>query len=118
MSHFEDLKVWQKSVDLAVKVYELTDKESFRKTDFGLKDQMRRAAVSISSNIAEGDQVESDKTSVRYLRISKGSAAELYTQSFIAKRIKYLNVEDFEYLSKECKEILAMLNSLILHRIK
>ncbi|GAG85822.1 unnamed protein product, partial [marine sediment metagenome] len=54
MSYFEDLKVWQRSVDLAVKVYKITKEEPFNR-DFGLKDQVRRSAVSISSNIAEGD---------------------------------------------------------------
>ncbi len=116
MSHFEDLQVWQKAVDLAVKVYEITNKDSFRKTDFSLRDQMRRASVSTSSNISEGDQLESDKSSIRYFRISKGSTAELFTQTIIANRIGYLNLKDSEYLKKECKEILAMLAKLISHR--
>ncbi len=55
MSHFEELKVWQKAVYLAVKVYEISNKVPFNK-DFGLRDQMRRSSVSVSSNIAEGDQ--------------------------------------------------------------
>ena len=115
MSHFEELKVWQKAVDLAVKVYEITKKDPFNK-DYGLIDQMRRSSVSISSNIAEGDQLESDKSSIRYLRISKGSTAELYTQSIISNRIGYLDKSDFECLKNECQEILAMLTNLIKHR--
>jgi len=115
MSHFEDLKVWQKAVDLAVKVYEITKKEPFNK-DFGLRDQMRRASVSISSNISEGDQLDSDKSSVRHFRIAKGSSAELYTQSIISDRIGYLEKRDFEYLKQECQEVLAMLTNLIKHR--
>ena len=115
MSHFEELKVWQKSVDLAVKVYELTKKDQFIK-DLVLSDQMRRSSVSISSNISEGDQLDSDKSSIRHFRISKGSTAELYTQSIISSRIGYLEKQDFEYLSKECKEILGMLTGLINHR--
>jgi four helix bundle protein len=115
MSNFEELKVWQKAVDLAVKVYEITNKEPYRK-DFGLRDQMRRSSVSISSNIAEGDQLESDKSSIRHFRIAKGSTAELFTQSIISFRIKYLSTTDFEFLKKECQEILAMLTNLIKHR--
>lgn len=115
MSHFEELKVWQRSVDLAVKVYELTKKDQFAK-DHGLSDQMRRSSVSISSNISEGDQLDSDKSSIRHFRISKGSTAELFTQSIISRRIGYLEQKDFEHISKECKEILAMLNGLIKHR--
>lgn len=117
MSHFEDLKVWQKAVALAVKVYEITGKDAFKKSDFSLKDQMRRAAVSIGSNISEGDQMDSDKTSARYLRIAKGSTAELFTQAVISNRIGYLSADDFEYLRRECKETLAMLAKLIEFRI-
>ena len=115
MSHFEELKVWQKAVDLSVKVYEITKKNPFNK-DFGLRDQMRRSSVSISSNIAEGDQLDSDKSSTRYLKIAKGSTAELYTQSIISYRIGYLEKQDFEYLKQECQEILGMLTNLIKHR--
>jgi four helix bundle protein len=117
MSHFEELKVWQKAVDLAVKVYEITRKDLFNK-DFGLRDQMRRSSVSISSNISEGDQLDSDKSSIRHFRIAKGSSAELFTQSIISNRIGYLEKQDFEYLKQECLEILAMLTNLIKHRNK
>jgi len=115
MSNFQDLKVWQKAVDLAVNIYEITDKEPFKR-DYGLRDQMRRSSVSISSNISEGDQLESDKYSVKHFRISKGSAAELYTQVIISERIGYLNKPDFNYLKNECIEIISMLSGLIRHR--
>jgi four helix bundle protein len=115
MSHFEELKVWQKAVDLAVKVYEITKNDPFNK-DFGLRDQMRRSSVSISSNIAEGDQLDSDKSSIRHFKIAKGSSAELYTQSIISNRIGYLSKPDFEYLKNESLEILGMLTNLIKHR--
>jgi four helix bundle protein len=115
MSHFEELQVWKKAVDLAVKVYEITRKESFKK-DFSLRDQMRRASVSISSNISEGDQLDSDKSSIRHFRIAKGSSAELYTQSIISKRIGYLEDKDFKFITTECQSVLAMLTNLIKHR--
>jgi four helix bundle protein len=115
MSHFEELKVWQKAVDLAVKVYEITKKDPFNK-DYGLRDQMRRSSVSISSNISEGDQLDSDKSSIRYFRIAKGSTAELFTQTIISFRIGYLDKENYYFLKKECQEILAMLTNLIKHR--
>ena len=115
MSYFEDLKVWQKSVDLAVKVYELSRNDPFNK-DLGLRDQMRKSSVSISSNIAEGDQLGSDKAAIRYFNIAKGSAAELFTQSIIAEKVGYLKSEDYQYLINETKEILAMLTNLIKHR--
>jgi four helix bundle protein len=115
MSHFEELKVWQKAVDLAVTVYEITKRDPFNK-DYGLRDQMRRASVSISSNIAEGDQLDSDKSSIRHFRIAKGSTAELYTQTIISFRIGYLDKNDNNFLRDECLEILGMLSNLIKHR--
>ena len=115
MSHFEELKVWQRAVDLAVKIYKIT-REGHFKNDFGLKDQMRRSSVSISSNISEGDQLDSDKSSVRHFRIAKGSTAELYTQVIISNRIGYLSESDFLHLKQESQEILAMLTNLIKHR--
>lgn len=115
MSYFEELKVWQRAVDLAVKVYEITKKDPFNK-DFGLRDQMRRASVSISSNISEGDQLDSDRSSVRHFRIAKGSTAELLTQSIISYRIGYLKVDDFNLLKQECYEILSMISGLIKYR--
>jgi four helix bundle protein len=117
MSHFEELKVWQKAVALAVKIYEITKKDPFNK-DFGLRDQMRRSSVSISSNISEGDQLDSDKSSIRHFRIAKGSSAELFTQSIISHRIGYLSQPDFIFIKNECDEILAMLTNLIKHRNK
>ena len=77
---------------------------------------MRRSSVSISSNISEGDQLESDKSSIRHFRIAKGSTAELYTQSIISNRIGYLDKPAFDYLKNETREILAMLTNLIKHR--
>ena len=76
---FKKLIVWQKSKDLAVDIYKLTSSGNIAK-DYSLVDQMRRAAVSISSNIAEGNDRGTNKESVRYLYIAKGSLAELMTQ--------------------------------------
>jgi four helix bundle protein len=83
MGNFKQLSVWLKAKNLAVHVYKLTDHGSINK-DFGLRDQMRRAAVSIPSNIAEGDTLDTDKQSTRHFFISRGSAAELRTQLLIA----------------------------------
>ena len=80
---FEELKVWQKAKDLAVLIYKITSDGKLSK-DFGLRDQIRRSAVSIASNIAEGDERETDKESVRFFYIAKGSLAELRTQLMIA----------------------------------
>ena len=117
MSYFEELNVWKRSVKLAVKIYEITGRNPFNK-DFGLRDQMRKAAVSIPSNISEGDQLGSDKSAIRHFNIGKGSAAELFTQTLIAERIGYLNQKDYNFLKNEATEILGMLTNLIKFRKK
>ena len=109
---FQGLKVWQKSKNLAVLVYKLTDSEKFRR-DFVFKNQFRRAAVSISSNIAEGDELGSDRQAVIFFKIAKGSAAELLSQAIIAEEIGYLKSEDLQELDSRCTEILKMLSKLI-----
>ena len=112
MGNFKELHVWQKAKDLAVKVYKLTDSGHFIK-DFGLKDQMRRSSVSIPSNIAEGDDLDTDKQSIRYFYIAKGSTAELFTQLTIAFEIGYLTNETSDSLINDCKVISVMLTKLI-----
>jgi len=74
MGNFKKLRVWQLAKELAVRIYKLTQKPTFSK-DFGLKDQIQRAAVSIPSNIAEGDNLDTDKQSVRHFFIARGSTA-------------------------------------------
>jgi four helix bundle protein len=116
MSNFENLKVWHRAVGLAVSIYKLTgENKSFQK-DFGLKDQMRRASVSISSNISEGDELGTDKQAVRQFYIAKGSSAELYTQLIISNKIGYITEEENKYYMNECKGISAMLSNLIKSR--
>lgn len=114
---FKELIVWQKAKNLAVLVYRITSEGCFKK-DFGLSDQMRRAAVSVPSNIAEGDQRETDKEAVRFFYISKGSAAELLTQSIIAFEIAYIDKEVFDELESRCTEIISMLAKLISARAR
>jgi len=109
---FKELNVCQKSKDLVVFVYKLTTNGSFKK-DYGLRDQMRRAAVSIPSNIAEGDERGTDKESVRYFYIAKGSSAELLTQVIISHEIGYISKDTFNELEHKCTEISKMLSKLI-----
>ena len=112
MGNFQKLRVWQNAKDLAVKIYKLTKSSDFAK-DFGLKDQIQRSAVSVASNIAEGDELGSDKQSVRFFYISKGSVAELTTQLIIANEIGYINNITKDILLDECDKISAMLSKLI-----
>src|SRR5271169_6909171 len=101
MGDFLELKVWQRSKDLAVYIYKITNDGPFLR-DYGLRDQIRRAAVSIPSNIAEGDELKTNKQSVQYFYMAKGSLAELLTQAQIAFEIGYIDQENFNYIRNEC----------------
>jgi len=109
---FRELKVWQRAKDLAVYIYRTTKTGEFCK-DFGLRDQIRRAAVSIASNIAEGDERDTNKDSVRFLYMAKGSLAEVITQTIIAQEIGYLPDDTFKHITLECEALGKMLGSLI-----
>ena len=112
MGNFQKLRVWQLAKELAVKIYKLTLRSSFSK-DFGLKDQIQRSAVSIPSNIAEGDDLETDRQSNRHFYIAKGSSAELLTHLIIAYEIGYIDEETTNILVNDCKVISVMLTKLI-----
>jgi len=111
-SSFQDLRVWQESMDLAVAIYHATS--SFpRHETYGLISQMRRAAVSVPSNIAEGKGHRSDPEFVRFLFHARGSLLELQTQLLIARRIEYLSAAKAEELGRSSEGIGRGLNALI-----
>ena len=117
MGGYRELRVWQCGKELAVMIYRLTSCGPLAR-DFGLWDQLRRAAVSIPSNIAEGDERDTNKDSVRFLYIAKGSLAELRTQLEIARDIGVLDSSDYLAAEASCAEIGRMLGSLIKARTK
>ncbi len=107
---FEKLDVWKRSCRLAVDVSRaLSDCKQY-----ALRDQMQRAAISIPSNIAEGSERDSGQDYIRFLRIAKGSAAELRTQCYIATRLELLQKSESDRFAQECREISAMLQGLLL----
>jgi four helix bundle protein len=112
MGNFQELKVWQRSKDLAVLLYKITERGAFDK-DWGLRDQIRRAVVSIPSNIAEGDELGTDRQAIKFFYTAKGSSAEVLTQAFIAYEIGYLTREQFDHVKKECQAVSSMLTRLI-----
>ena len=118
MGNFEDLKVWQLSKNLAVEVYAEIEKTEKLKRDFGLKDQLARSAVSIPSNIAEGDELNTVKQGLRHLYIAKGSCEELITQLIICKEIGKMNPERAAELIAKAKHISSSLYKLIEARKK
>ena len=104
---FEELEVWKRACQLAVRIYKLLQECR----DYGLRDQMQRAAVSIASNIAEGSE-RGGKDFIRFLTIARGSAAELRTHCDIASKIGILTSEQMNELVSELKEISKMLTGL------
>ena len=109
---YEQLIVWQKAMDLAVESYGLT--ERFPKEEiYGLTSQMRRASISIPSNVAEGSRRGSKKEFRNFLRIAYGSGAELETQSRLAKRLNFTSIEDCRKMDELLGEVMRMLNVLI-----
>ena len=108
MHNFKNLKVWQKSVDLAVKIYHLTS--AFPASEkFGMTSQMRRAGVSIPSNIAEGTAKSSSKSFSNSLEISLGESFELETQMIIAQRVSLISSEIAQELEADISEIQRMI---------
>jgi four helix bundle protein len=117
MGNFQKLRVWLLAKDLAVKIYKLTQTTKLSK-DYGLKDQLQRAAVSVPANIAEGDELDTNKQSIRHLYIAKGSLAELQTLLIITREIEYIDELILNALDKECNIISIMLTKLIRARSK
>ncbi|MBI5030459.1 MAG: four helix bundle protein [Chloroflexi bacterium] len=114
MHNYKELKVWQKGMDLVVTVYKLT--RTFPKDElFGLTSQLRRAAVSISLNIAEGAGRETDIEFARFLDIALGSTYESIVALSIAQRLGYCNLEESNGLVEQAEEIARMLTGLIKH---
>jgi len=110
--HYKDLAGWQKAMDLVELVYVATS--GFPKHEiYGLANQMRRAAVSVPSNIAEGQARFSTRDFRHFLRLSRGSLAELETQVLIAQRLKYFDVASAETMLASIDEVSRILSGLI-----
>ncbi len=108
---YKDLIVWQKSIELVKEIYRVTG--NFPTSEqFGLTSQMRRAAVSIPSNIAEGSRRKGKKEFAQFISIAYGSASELETQLIIARQLTFLSSADFSKVNSLLEEILRMLNKL------
>lgn len=112
MANFKDLMVWQKSMELVTDIYKITsDFPSNEK--YGLVSQVRRSAISIPSNIAEGNSRRSVPDYIQFIKIARGSAAELETQIIISKNLEIIDKEKHMELNLKITEISKMLNGLI-----
>ena len=109
---FEDLEVWIAAKDTSVMIYKITENENLRK-DFGLKDQIRRASISVISNIAEGFERNGNKEFIQFLSIAKGSAGEVRAQLYIIKELNFINEEEFVLLYEKVTQVSKMLSGFI-----
>jgi len=117
MKGYQELKVWKKAYDLCLEIYKITN--TFPASEkYGLTSQIRRSAVSIPSNIAEGHERQHLKEYIQFLHVALGSIAELGTQIMISKDIGYLSEESFVKIESEIVEIGKMLNGLTNSLIK
>ena len=110
--NYQDLIAWQKAMDLCVMLYEST-RQMPGDERFGLTSQLRRAAVSIPSNIAEGQGLGKDGQFLHHLHISYGSLRELETQTILSKRLRFIRDEDTSAILNHCGEVGRLLNGLM-----
>ena len=109
---FEDIESWKRARILTKQIYEITSMGEFAR-DFGLKDQMRRAAVSVLSNIAEGFERGGDQEFLQFLAVAKGSCGELRVQLYVALDQDYFSLEKFETLSSAATEVGQLLSGFM-----
>lgn len=110
---FEEIIAWQKARELNYDIYQITNSNKSFSNDYGLRDQIRSACISISSNIAEGFERETTKEFIRFLYIAKASAGEFRSQLYIAKDLKYINIKEFNILNLKVVDISKLLSGLI-----
>ena len=108
---FEDLIAWQKARVLTKKIYEITNQGDFAK-DYGLRDQIRRASVSIMSNIAEGFERFNKKEFHYFLNVGKSSCGEVRSQIYVSYDVGYIGSEKFNELKNDCEEVSRILGKL------
>lgn len=109
---FEELEIWKLSTEISIQVYGIISKGRFLK-DFGITDQLRRASVSISSNIAEGFERNNNNEFIYFLKVSKGSCGELRTQLYICSRIAYITHEEYYKLNEDLIKLSSMIGRFI-----
>ncbi|MFN0138662.1 MAG: four helix bundle protein [Pyrinomonadaceae bacterium] len=112
IERFEDIESWKLARQVTRRVYEVSSSGEFVR-DFALKDQMRRAAISISSNIAEGFERGGDKEFIQFLSIAKGSCGELKSQLYVAFDQSYIDTESFDSTYEQLTETSKLISGLM-----
>lgn len=114
---FEDIVAWQRAREITQRVYQITQNDGFAK-DFGLRDQIRRASVSIMANIAEGFARRTDKDFAYFLNIARSSTAETQSHLYVALDQEYIVESDFEELYSGLEEISKMIFAFAKHLVR
>jgi four helix bundle protein len=109
---FEELKIWKLALEITKEIYDLTNKKKFSK-DFKLRDQIRSAIISVSSNIVEGFEKNNNNEFIRFLKIAKGSTGEARNQLYIALIVGYINQKEFNKVNKELENLANQIGKLI-----
>lgn len=112
ITSFTGLKAWQEGHKLVLEIYKVTDKYP-SKEGFGLTSQMRRAAISVTSNIAEGFGRTSKKDKINFYRMAKGSLYELQNQIILSKDLKYIDKDNFKYTADQTIAVSRLITGLI-----
>ena len=112
VKYFEDLEVWKLGREITSQIYELTKKKPFAK-DYGLIDQIRRAAVSVMSNISEGFERGGNQEFKQFLYVAKGSCGEVRCQLYVSLDQKYISEKDMTETGEKLRKLSIMLNNLI-----
>ncbi len=112
ITRFEELGVWKLSLKITREIYDITSKKDFSK-DFGLRDQIRRAIVSVSSNIVEGFEKNNNNEFIRFLGMAKGSVGEVRNQLYIAFSVKYIVQEEFDHLQINLDQLAKQIGAFI-----
>ena len=112
--HFDDIEAWQRACELTKVVYQLSGRGQFAK-DFGLRDQIRRATVSIMANIAEGFERDGTGEFIQFLAIAKGSAAEVLSHAYVALDQGFIRQADLDSLSDKTPRVSRMIAALMIY---
>lgn len=112
INKFEELNIWKLSLKITKDIYNFTAREEFSR-DFGLRDQIRRAIVSVSSNIVEGFEKNNNNEFIRFLKIAKGSTGEARNQIYIALAVGYINKSEFAIINEELDGLASQIGKFI-----
>jgi len=114
ITKFEELNIWKLALKITKEIYDFTSKKEFSR-DFNLRDQIRSAITSVSSNIVEGFEKNNNNEFIRFLKIAKGSTGEVRNQLYIALAVAYVTQQEFEKTNRELEELANQIGSFIVY---